>query len=883
MAETISKDTADSAEHRYIVGIGASAGGLEALVSFFSALPADSGMAFVVVQHLSPDHKSLMVELLAKHTKMPVQHAQDGVPVAPNHIYLIPPSKNITIYHGSLFLADQDRSVGHINFPIDLFFDSLAEDKGDEAVAVILSGTGSDGTRGLGVVKDKGGLILAQDPETAQYSGMPRSAIRTGLVDRVLAPEAMPEALLQFIKAPLRTREALEAREFQAEEENGLAKINSLLRHQFDLDFSAYKPTTVTRRIEHRMNIHQLSNVKAYAQYLREHPREPQRLYRDLLIGVTRFFRDAEAFEVVKEQVIPRVVDAAISRQVHAIRVWIAGCSTGEEAYSIAMLFHEYLWEHEQSIDLKIFATDVDQEAISRAATGAYPDSTVADLSPERRRNFFVKIGSQYQITRELRESVIFAPHNLLKDPPFSKLDLISCRNLLIYLKPETQEHVLSNFSYALREKGFLLLGSSESITGKGLGFTAISARHRVYQQQRALLSRPQTPLDVSGYRRGQIQAAPERPSNVRAPKLVDGLFEELLDEYVPAAVLVDDESHVLHVFGDVNQYMSVPTGRADMDLLKMVHPSIRMLVGTALHKARKEEGRVVYPEVTIEDEEAASRFDLIVDIEQMPHGDSVFLIVFDDVSTEAAPRFTETKRSYDLEAAAQERIEDLDRKLRYTEENLQATVEELETSNEELQATNEELMAANEELQSTNEELHSVNEELVTVNAELQEKIRQLTELNSDMNNLLQSTEVSTIFLDTELRIRKFTASAAEYVNLVSSDEGRPIHHFAHTFDDVNLHACAQDVLEEGEFIDREIKNENDKWYRFRALPYLTADEIVKGVVLTFVDITEQKRLRGALAAERQRRRALEAAIEVDHPPAAETPTKTPTDSEDA
>jgi two-component system CheB/CheR fusion protein len=883
VAETTDNDTA--AEGRqYIVGVGASAGGLEALVSFFSALPSDSGMAFVVVQHLSPDHKSLMVELLAKHTEMPVQHATDGMLVEPNHIYLIPPSKNITIYHGSLFLADQDRSLGHINFPIDLFFDSLAEDKGEEAIAVVLSGTGSDGTRGVGAVKDKGGLIVVQDPETAQYSGMPRSALRTGLVDRVLAPDAMPEALLQFIRAPLHTREVMAAADYQAGEDNGFAKIRSLLRHQFDVDFSAYKPSTVVRRIEHRMNIHQLGSIAEYAEHLRHHSREVQMLYRDLLIGVTRFFRDAEAFAELQKQVIPRVVDAAVNRQLPAVRVWVAGCSTGEEAYSIAMLFHEYLQEREQNIDLKIFATDIDQAAISRAATGAYPDSTVADLTPERRRTFFIKIGSQYQVTRDLRGSVIFAPHNLLKDPPFSKLDLISCRNLLIYLKPETQEQVLANFSYALREKGFLFLGSSESITGKGLSFTAINAKHRLYRQQQSILSRPRRPLDATAYQRGRVEADPKQSATGTMPRLVDGLFDDLLDEYVPAAVLVNAEGHVMHVFGDVNEYMSVPAGKANMDVHRMVHPSIKTLVGTALHKARKEGERVVYPAVTIEDDEDCRRFDLIVDMEQIPHGDVLFLIIFDDVSTEAAPRFSETPRTYDLESAAQERIEDLDRKLRYTEENLQATVEELETSNEELQATNEELMAANEELQSTNEELHSVNEELVTVNAELQEKIRQLTELNSDMDNLLQSTEVSTIFLDTELRIRKFTESAAEYVNLLPADEGRPIHHFAHAFKNVDLHTRAENVLEKGERIEHEIEGKAGAWYRFRALPYLTADEVVKGVVLTFIDITEEKQLRGALAAERQRRRTLEAAADTtDPPPAAVPPTSSPTDSEDA
>lgn len=865
-------DTADAEGHRYIVGIGASAGGLEALVSFFSTLPPDSGMGFVVVQHLSPDHKSLMVELLAKHTDMPVQHARDGLPVQPNHVYLIPPSKDITIYHGALFLAEQDRSLGHVNFPIDLFFDSLAEDQGQNAIAIILSGTGSDGTRGIGSVKDQGGLILVQDPETAQYTGMPRSAIRTDLVDRVLAPEDMPDVLTQYVDAPRLARTATATAEHEAKDESSLAKVRSLLRHQFDVDFSAYKPTTVTRRIAHRMNILQQDSVATYAEFLRDHPREVQMLYRDLLIGVTRFFRDSEAFRVLQEQVIPRVVDTALSRQQPAVRAWVPGCATGEEAYSIAILFHEYLRSQDKEVDLKVFATDVDQEAVTRAATGAYPDSIVADLSPERLRTFFVKIGGQYQVTRELRKSVIFAPHNLLKDPPFSKLDLISCRNVLIYLKPETQENVLSNFSYALLESGFLFLGSSESITGGGAGFTAISTKHRIYQQQRSFSGYPNVVLDAPTYQQNPVGTSDQQSTNVRPTQLIDELFGDLLDEYVPAAVLTDEEERVLHVFGDVNRYMHVATGEVDMNLQKMLDPAIQPLVGTALHKAGKNGERVVYPGVTVgngKEDTSTLTLDLIVDTVKAKSGRTLFLIIFDDVSGEATTPYPSTERSYDFEEATNERIEDLNRKLRYTEENLQATVEELETSNEELQATNEELMAANEELQSTNEELHSVNQELVTVNAELQEKIRQLTELNNDMDNLLQSTEVSTIFLDTELCIRKFTSSAADYVNLTPSDDGRPIHHFSHIFGDIDLQSCAQQVLAEGEPIEREVQGEARQWYRFRALPYWTSDHVVKGVVLTFVDINEMKQLQGALAAERQRRRELEAKLQDTNPEA--------------
>lgn len=848
MTKSTQDDTQDGA-HFYIVGIGASAGGLDALVRFFSELPDRSGMAFVVVQHLSPDHKSLMPELLAKHTAMPVQHAEDGAVVQPDHVYLIPPRKDITIYHGTLYLAEQDRSAGRVNFPIDLFFESLANDRGDRAIAIILSGTGSDGTRGIRAVKDAGGLILVQKSETAQYSGMPHSATRTGLVDQVLAPEAMSEALTRFIEAPRRTRALMETQAHRLQEEDGFGKILALLRHRFAVDFSAYKPTTVTRRIEHRMNITQQTGFDAYARYLEAHPEEVKTLYRDLLIGVTRFFRDREAFEALDQKVVPALVKAARERQARSVRVWVPGCSTGEEAYSVAMLFHDRLQAHDGTLELKIFATDIDQGAIDRAAAGAYPDSIVADLDPDYLRRYFVKIGGQYQIIRELRESVIFAPHNLLKDPPFSKLDLISCRNLLIYLKPKTQEQVLSSFSYALREGGYLFLGSSENVTSGGFGLAAVSTKHRLYQQRWDQQGPRRVIYDMVP-RRGDADATREDSGARSSPtRLVEALFADLLGEYLPPAVLVDERHRVLHVFGDANRYLRVPSGTADMDLLKMVPADLQMLLGTALHKAQKEDDRVVYPEVAVGEGEARRRFDLTVGVEQTQEGDTVFLIVFDDVSPDADVHYPETERTYDIEAAAQERIRDLDRKLRYTEENLQATVEELETSNEELQATNEELMAANEELQSTNEELHSVNEELITVNAELQEKIRQLTELNNDMENLLQIMEVSTIFLDAELCVRKFTASAGEYVHLMPADEGRPIHHFSHVFAEVDLQQCAQEVMQQGTPIEREVRDEDGGAYQLRVLPYWTPEEVVKGVVLAFRDVTEVQQLRRALA----------------------------------
>lgn len=846
-----------------VVAVGASAGGLEALTKLFQAVPAESGMAFVVVQHLSPDHESMMGELLSKHTGMPIRQAGDGETVERDHVYLIPPRKNMTLYHRRLFLVEQTRVHGHVNYPIDVFFESMAQDLGRDAIAVILSGTGSDGTRGLRTIKGAGGLVVVQDPDTAPYDGMPRSAVGTGLVDLVLPAEKIPGALVRYLDYPDRVLEEMETAADQQEvSADGIAKILSRVRKHVGIDFSAYKPTTVTRRIEHRMSIRQIPSIDDYVDRLDDSD-EVNALAREMLIGVTRFFRNVEAWKALAEKVIPEIVDSAGVDGRSAVRCWSVGCSTGEEAYTLAMLFHEALTATGAGLEVKVFATDVDTRALRTAARGVYPDSIAADVSPERLQRFFVKDGDQYRVSRELRQSVIFAPHDILKDPPFSRLDLVSCRNLLIYLKPERQKTVLSNFGYALGNGGFLLLGKSENTGGDESSlFAPVDGPCRLFRytgdrHTGVAISTDPVPAwqrDTAGTK--QPQHTPRRKRPLTA---MEDLFEEVIRDHMPPAVIFNARNQVLHLFGSAERFLRLPSGKVDMDLLRMVRKDIRVLVGTALFRARETGERVVYAGIPLQGADGADgdRVDLVVDTCTTQEDVEYGVVVFKD--RHRADRFEpntdeEAEAVYDVDADTQERIEDLQRRLRFTEQDLQATVEELETSNEELQATNEELMASNEELQSTNEELQSVNEELVTVNAELQEKIRKLTEVNDDLDNLLENVITNSLFLDHDLRIRRFTPSTADLIHLRSGDEGRPIHHLSHAFGDLDLAAAARAVLESDAPTERDVQAGSGRWYRMRVIPYRTADGRTDGVVLTFQDVTDAKHTEQELQQLRQR-----------------------------
>ncbi len=822
----------------HVVGVGASAGGLDALEKLFSNAPANNGLAFVVIQHLSPDYKSLMADLLAKRTAMPVQVAKDGIAIQPNHVYLIPPKKNMTIFHHKLYLTERESEQLHL--PIDIFFRSLADDVGEKAIGIILSGTGSDGTRGLRAIKEQGGIVIVQDERTAKFDGMPRSAISTNLVDYILAPEHMVREMLNYVQHPCLVSDPT-LKKAIAQDEDNLSKIFALLRDQSGVDFTYYKQSTMIRRIERRMGIKQIEKLSDYLHYLYQSPTEVNTLYRELLIGVTRFFRDPEAFEEIKTNVIPAIFES--KNRGEPIRVWVAGCSTGEEAYSLAILMTEYMEVMGHHMDVKVFATDLDKNALEFAGKGIYPESIAADVSPERLTTYFVKSGDSYTVARRVRERVIFAQQNLITDPPFSKVDLISCRNVLIYLQPILQKKVLSAFQFALNPDGFLFLGTSETVGDLGDFFLCRHTKWKLYQYKGGF--RPT--LDDARLVHLPTPSATTKTETYSAPlwnnrHVVESIQRGVMEAFLSPTIVVDENQNIVYVSGDLDNYLRIPTdGLFTANVLKRAREGLSIPLSTAIHKVFKDHEEVVYKNIHLSSPDLVQTIDLVAKpfIEPTTR-QKLALIHFPPIShpVTQAPDV----ESFDLDRNAQQRIQDLEHELQHTRESLQATVEELETSNEELQATNEELFAANEELQSTNEELHSVNEELVTVNAEYHAKIQELINLNEDMDNLLRSTDVGTVFLDRELRVRRFTPAAQQEINLLDQDVGRPLSHISHNIIGCDLVHEAQKVLKTLTTQELEVQNKRGRWYQMRLLPYYTLEKQIGGVVITFVDITAFK-----------------------------------------
>ena len=831
---------ADASRPEYVVGIGASAGGFEALERFFNAMPSDSGMALVIVQHLSPDHKSLMVELLSRHTKMLVHQAEEGMALQPDNVYLIPPKKIMTVHQGRLHLADKaDRPVP--TFPIDIFFNSLAEDNAERAIGVILSGTGSDGSRGLRAIKEEGGVIMVQDPSSSKFDGMPRNAIGTGLADYILPPEQMPGELLKYARHPF-ARGEREAKAKEPGEEGRLSRIYTLLKSHSGVDFTFYKQSTVLRRIERRLSINQLESLEDYVKYLYANPDETSILYKDLLIGVTRFFRDPEAFELIKRKVLPEI----FKNRSGPLRAWVCGCSTGEEAYTMAMLFREYMDETGDLRDVKIFATDIDKDALEFASNGMYPENIVADLTQERFRNYFIKSGDKYRVAKGIREMVIFALQNIVKDPPFNKIDLLSCRNMLIYLQPVLQQKAMAFFNFALNEGGFMLLGSSETVGSFTNLFSPFDTKWKLYRCRGKHLPLPAEGFSINTVRKksplkmlGRAGAA-----SVESPfeRAISGILEDLLDRYVPPTLIINQDYEVMHIRGDVSRFVGLRTGKTSLNVSSLVRKDLAIALETGINKALRDNKPTIYKDIHLKDGSESFRIDLFI----LPYnddrsGEKLAAAVFKEVQEECVG--TRPGEPFDLDVKARQRIGDLENELQYTRENLHATIEEVETTNEELQATNEEMLSANEELQSTNEELQSVNEELITVNAEYQSKISELTDLNNDMNNLLSSTNIGVIFLDRDLCVRKFTPAIREEINLMDFDIGRPIAHISLNIKYEHLVDDARQVLGHLAPLQREVVSNTGCVLLMRMLPYVTVDNVVKGVVITFVDVTEIKK----------------------------------------
>ncbi len=822
-----------------VVGVGASAGGLEALETFFRNIKADCGLSFVVVQHLSPDYKSLMGELLSKYTDMPIYRAEDGMRVKKNCVYLIPPKKNMTIFHNKLYLTDQRPTTG-LNLPIDIFFRSLAEDYGEKAIAVVLSGTGSDGTLGIRAIKGAGGMVMAQNEASAKFDGMPKSAISTGLVDYILPPGEMGDQLIKYVAHPLISGNDSKD-DVIINEGDALSKILAAIRTRTSTDFTYYKPNTIVRRIERRISVHQFDTIDDYMKLIVDSPTEVNILYKELLIGVTKFFRDPEAFDILKNKVIPNIFKKKKSNE--SIRVWVTACSTGEEAYSLAIMFKEFMEQENFTGDVKIFATDIDKDSIEYASTGIYPESIVTDVSDERLKKYFIKNSNTFKINDSIRQMVIFATHNIIKDPPFSKIDLVSCRNLLIYLLPIMQKKVLTTFSFALQNGGFLFLGTSESIGDLSSYFYTIDNKWKIYQNnegiKQSIIDEFYVPI---------IKRQPILPNKEPAHKITpeNELFEDisanLFKQFVPASVVINEKYDILHVYNDINKFVKLPIGKISLNILNMVPNELSIAIGTAIHRVMKEKKDVLYNDISIEIDNKLHFVNLLV--RPFTHEKTkanLILLIF--LPADKATQSENASEKFDMSSNIGLRIKDLEQELKYSKENLQATIEELETSNEELQATNEELIASNEELQSTNEELQSVNEELYTVNSEYQNKIEELTELNNDINNWFNVTSIGTIFLDLKLRVRKFTPAVAKFVNLIDNDLGRPINHISYNFQYDNFFQDAESVLHTLKPIETELKTTNNIWLLLKILPYRTIENAVKGIVITFIDITQTKK----------------------------------------
>ena len=847
-----------------IVGIGASAGGLEAFEQFFRTIPPDCGMAFVLASHLDPDHDSLLTEILQRTTTMPVVEAQDQMKVEPNRVYVLPPNREMAIFHGALQLSEPEMPRGQ-RMVIDSFLRSLAEDQGEKAIGIILSGTGTDGTLGLRAIQGAGGITLVQEPATAKYDGMPVSAIHAGYATYTLPVEKMPEQLLNI------KRNLFVVRETQPtpSNENGTSRILMQLRSGTGHDFSLYKKSTIGRRIERRMSQHNIEDTGIYARYLKEHPPEVQLLFKELLINVTSFFRDPEAFVALKNDILPLLLKDKPENYV--FRVWVAGCATGEEAYSIAMLLRELMNETGREFKTQIYSTDLDDDAIAVARAGVYPPNIAQDVTPERLRRFFIKEDAGYRVKKEIREMVVFATQNIIKDPPFTKLDLLSCRNLMIYLEPELQNRVIPAFHYALKPGGVLFLSPSESIGNHVELFTALNRKWKFYQTAPTVAS---TRAVMSGGLSWTKDNPPQKPDEVNA-KIKETDFAELtrralLQSYAPASVVTNIKGDILYVHGDTGKYLRPAPGQASFNVIEMAREGLQMELRNAIQTAVEKGVPTLNREVSFG---SKSEFHIAsFSVRPLPAADAsqgMLLVSFQEVANAASEKpATKTSAAKGKAArgkvaaasAEQLRIEELERELAYTNENLHATIEEQQASNEELKSTNEEMQSTNEELQSTNEELEtskeelqSVNEELVTVNAELQNKIEQLAGMQNDMKNLLDNINIGTVFLNDTLNIKRFTREAVQVYRLVASDVGRPLGDIKSNIKDDDLLADAQAVLDSLVPREREVSTASGAWYLARIQPYRTLDNVIDGVVLTFTDISKRVQAEAAMKDARE------------------------------
>lgn len=831
-----------------IVGIGASAGGLEALEQFLSRVPPGSGMAFVIVQHLDPTHKGIMPELLQRSTGMKVIQVKDRTTVQPGCVYVIPPNKDMSILHGVLHLLAPASPRG-LRLPIDFFFRALAQDQQEHSVGVILSGMGSDGTLGLRAIKEKAGVVLVQEPSTAKFDSMPRSAIDAGLADIVAPVGELPGKILTYLqRTPLIARSEVV---LEDKTQGALEKIIVLLRTQTGNDFSHYKRNTLYRRVDRRMGIHQISKMAGYVRYLQQNSQELDLLFKELLIGVTNFFRDPAVWEELRTKIIPALL--ATRAPAHALRAWVPGCSTGEEAYSLAMVFREAVEElkPKASFALQIFATDLDRDAIDKARAGVFSDNIAADVSPERLSRFFVKEEQGYRVRREIREMVIFAPQNIIMDPPFTKLDLLSCRNLLIYLTAEVQKKLMPLFHYSLNPGGVLLLGSAETVGSSTDLFSSLSGKSRLFRRIES--ARRHEPIELpSSFKVGTPNGSEMAPATKVAVSLQSQADQLILRNYAPPTVLANDKGDIFYISGRTGKYLEPAAGKANWNLFAMVRDGLRFELSSAFQKALRQKVSVQLHGLKVETNGGTQHVDVSVQkLDEAGPLQGLVMIVFTDVATPVpAKAFKAPAKNARLTEAELE-LHRVRAEALATHEEMQTSQEEIRSANEELQSTNEELQSTNEELTTSKEEMQSLNEELQTVNAELQAKVDELSRSSNDMKNLLDSTDIATLFLDRRLNVRRYTQQATKIIKLIPSDVGRPVTDLVSDLSDTTMAADVREVLRTLISMEKPLATPDGRWFTVRIMPYRTMDDRIDGVVITFTDITVAKALEAKLRSQ--------------------------------
>jgi two-component system, chemotaxis family, CheB/CheR fusion protein len=837
-----------------VVAIGASAGGIEAFTELVRNLAIDTGLAFVFIQHLDPTHQSILAELVAKETKMPVTEVSNGMSVAPNRIFIIPPNSMMSISGNTLELTPRDEAHG-VHMSIDRFMRSLAEAKGNRSIGVILSGSGTDGTLGMAEIQAQGGVTFAQDAATARYDGMPHSAIAAGSADYILPPKGIARELSRIAKHPFVSRpDAQNVTQLATSGEPGLETIFQLLRRHTGVDFTHYRQTTILRRIQRRMLVHKIDRLSDYVRLLQTSSAEIKALYQDMLINVTSFFRNPKVFEALKTEVFPEIVKRHSPEQ--SIRVWVPGCASGEEAYSLAIVLLEYLGEKASQIPIQIFGTDVGESSIARARSGVYPENIQGDVSPERIRRFFTKVEGGYRISKTIRDICIFAQHNLLNDPPFSQMDLISCRNLLIYLEPVLQNKVISLFHYATRPEGFLLLGTSEGVGSVTSLFSLENRAYKIFTKKATSarqvvtfsLNRQSERSDLGGQRMPVRQLDPNW-NYLEAQKEFD---RRLLTQFAPATAFINDDLEIIHTRGNVSRYLKLAAGRASLNILKMAREGILLDLRNALGKAKKDNTPVHKQRIQFKGEngESGNGEMRLADIEVVPVNignlkEKYFMIVFHD----SAPVFPARKgvQAPQKETEAHSsRIAKLEQELSATKEYLQAVIETQEATNEELQSANEEILSSNEELQSTNEELEtakeelqSANEELSTVNDELRSRNMEISQINTDLTNLLDSIEIAVVMIGSDLTIRRFTTQAQKFFGLIAADVGRPLLNINPLVEIPDFQALVLQVMTNFLVVEKKISDSRGKSYQLRILPYRTMENKIDGAVITIVELS--------------------------------------------